>query len=63
MAKILLGCLVGIMAPSGIKAVKALLDFIYLAQYSTHSTETLIYLKDALSEFHKYKEYFLNITN
>jgi len=62
MAKILLGCLVGVMAPSGIKAVKALLNFIYLSQYSTHSTETLEYLRTALSDFHKVKDYFIKVT-
>jgi hypothetical protein len=61
MAKILLGCLVGIMAPSGIKAVKALLDFIYLVQYSTHNTVTLGYIKDALTEFHQNKEFFIQV--
>ena len=34
MAKILLGCLVGLMPKDGILAVAALLDFIYIAQYS-----------------------------
>lgn len=61
MAKILLGCLVGIMAPSGIKAVKALLDFMYLAQYPTHNTDTLDYMKDALKEFHQNKQYFVEV--
>ena len=62
MAKILLGCLVSVMAPSGIKAVKSLLDFIYLSQYSTHSTETLGYLRTALSNFHKVKDHFIKVT-
>ncbi|KAF8880698.1 hypothetical protein CPB84DRAFT_1817310 [Gymnopilus junonius] len=61
MVKILLGCLVSIMAPSGIKAIKGLLDFIYLAQYMVHNNETLGYMKDALKEFHKHKEYFIEI--
>jgi hypothetical protein len=61
MAKVLLGCLVGIMAPQGIKAVKALLDFIYLAQYPNHDTETLKYMQDALDTFHQHKKYFINV--
>ncbi|KAF8905579.1 hypothetical protein CPB84DRAFT_1625246, partial [Gymnopilus junonius] len=61
MAKILLGCLVGVMAAPGIKAVKALLDFIYLAQYPTHNNETLGYLRTALKEFHDNKSYFVNV--
>ncbi|KAF8876593.1 hypothetical protein CPB84DRAFT_1817663 [Gymnopilus junonius] len=61
MAKILLGCLVSLMAQQGIKAVKALLDFIYLAQYTSHNKETLDYMKNALEEFHDNKQYFINI--
>ncbi|PPR07087.1 hypothetical protein CVT26_005304, partial [Gymnopilus dilepis] len=61
MAKILLGCLVGLMAHQGLKAVKALLDFIYLAQYTAHSKETLDYMKDALNEFHRNKQYFIDV--
>ena len=48
MAKILLGCLMGKLAKDGIVAVKAILDFTYLAQYRSHSDETLAYLNDAL---------------
>ena len=59
MAKILLGCLVGCMPAQGIEAVTALLDFIYLAQYSAHDFETLGYLKEALDRFHKNQEYFI----
>ena len=44
MAKILLGCLAGKIAKEGILAVKAILDFIYLVQYHSHSDETLVYL-------------------
>src|SRR5271168_2199433 len=36
MAKILLGCLIGVLPQKAIIACCALLDFIYLAQYSTH---------------------------
>lgn len=61
MAKILLGCLHDLMAPGGIRAIKALLDFIYLAQYTTHDESTLAYLQDALDEFHKYKDYFIDV--
>ena len=61
MAKILMGCIHDIMAPSGVKAVKALLDFIYLAQYPTHDEITLEYMQDSLEEFHKHKDYFVNV--
>jgi hypothetical protein len=61
MAKILLGCLHNVIAPSGVRAIKSLLDFIYLAQYTTHDESTLGYLQDALAEFHKYKAYFVDV--
>lgn len=61
MAKILLGCLVGIMPKAGILAVTALLDFIYIAQYSAHNKVTLGYLEDALDRFNKHRDYFIKI--
>ena len=59
MAKVLLGCLIGCMPSKGIFAITALLDFIYLAQYSAHDTLTLGYMQDALDRFHKNREYFI----
>ncbi|KAF9527055.1 hypothetical protein CPB83DRAFT_895492 [Crepidotus variabilis] len=61
MAKILLGCVQDVMAPSGVKAVKAILDFIFLAQYPLHNDITLGYLRDALKEFHNNKDYFIHV--
>jgi hypothetical protein len=61
MAKILLGCLVGSMPKSGIQAVTALLDFIYIAQYSAHDSVTLGYLQDALNRFHEHRHYFIQV--
>jgi hypothetical protein len=61
MAKILLGCLVGAMPNSGLNACRAILDFIYLAQYSTHDDETLQYLTTALKTWHKHSHFFINI--
>jgi hypothetical protein len=59
----LLGCLVG--APGvpidAIKATRALLDFLYIAQYQSHSESTLTYLSEALDEFHKYKDIFIRM--
>lgn len=59
MAKILLGCLIGSIPAKGIAAVTALLDFIYIAQYTTHNTATLGYLEDALKRFHENRDYFI----
>lgn len=61
--KELLGCLLGLSSvPLGaVRASRALLDFLYLAQYPSHSDDTLKYLQDALDEFHVNKEVFLNL--
>ncbi|KAF9020540.1 hypothetical protein BDZ89DRAFT_1093680 [Hymenopellis radicata] len=62
MGKILLACLVGSpMTESGITACRAILDFIYLAQYSTHDDETLKYMDDALNTWDANKGYFLRV--
>jgi len=61
MAKILLACVHDVLAPRGVQAIKALLDFIYLAQYTTHDTITLSYLEDTLKKFHQDKKYFIDV--
>ena len=38
-----------------LRALRALIDFIYLARYDGHSTVTLQYLQDSLKNFHKNK--------
>lgn len=40
-----------------VKAMRAFLDFIYLAQYESQSTVTLQYLDKALRDFHLYKHH------
>jgi hypothetical protein len=55
MARILLGCLVRKVPRRVILVYHSLLDFIYLAQYSTHDDHTLGYLQEALDAFHKNK--------
>lgn len=42
--------------PRIMKAFRALMDFIYLAQYESHSSETIQYLGDALTRFHEHKD-------
>ncbi|RDB30888.1 hypothetical protein Hypma_004899 [Hypsizygus marmoreus] len=59
MAKILLGCLAGAIPQRGILAVKSILDFIYLAQYSTHDSITLGYMEDALNLWEANRVFFL----
>jgi hypothetical protein len=65
--RILLGLVVDLRLPEGrspvrlIRAVRALLDFLYLAQYPSHSADTLSYLEDALSRFHDNKDIFVDL--
>lgn len=61
MAKILLGCLIGSnrMHEKGIRAAKAILDFIYLAEYSSHDEVTLQLMVDALKEWREHRDWFI----
>lgn len=61
LTKQLLGCLVGIVDSQTIHATRALIDFVYLAQYQSHSDDTLTYLEDALHRFHQSKDIFLSL--
>ncbi|KAI0055226.1 hypothetical protein BV25DRAFT_1921995 [Artomyces pyxidatus] len=56
MARILLACLAGRLARPVLVATRSILDFIYLAQYPTHSDTTLLYMQNALDTFleHRY---------
>jgi hypothetical protein len=54
-------CLAGTVAPQGIKAVKELLDFIFLSQYPMHNEQTLKCIEDALDLFHKNKSFFIEV--
>jgi hypothetical protein len=63
MCKQLLGCIIDLPGvPNGaLRITRALLDFVYLAQYPMHTTTTLGYLDAALEEFHRNKEVFVNL--
>ena len=54
--RILLGVLTGLVDGRVLRAVRALQDFITVAQYRSQSTITIGYLKDYLREFHRYKQ-------
>ncbi|KIY62218.1 hypothetical protein CYLTODRAFT_183523 [Cylindrobasidium torrendii FP15055 ss-10] len=58
MGKILLGCIADVLDDRAVTACRAVLNFIYLAQYSTHDDETLQYMDDALALWHANKDYF-----
>ena len=61
MARILLACIVGKVPTGVITCVKAVLDFVYLAQYKAHDTDTLQYLEDALETFQKNQHIFIEL--
>ncbi|GLB45659.1 putative protein Coprinopsis cinerea okayama7 130 [Lyophyllum shimeji] len=67
MCRILMGLVIDAPLPDGlsnarlIRAVRGLLDFLYLAQYPVHTDETLVLLEDALERFHENKDIFIDL--
>ncbi|KAI0629511.1 hypothetical protein C8Q77DRAFT_1235654 [Trametes polyzona] len=65
--RILLGLIIGLPLIGGIspsrlvRAVRALLDFLYLAQYPAHTSETLALMEDSLRRFHDNKAIFVQL--
>ncbi|EIW74923.1 hypothetical protein CONPUDRAFT_93688 [Coniophora puteana RWD-64-598 SS2] len=65
--RILLGLIIGLRLPDNLspvrllRAVRGLLDFLYLAQYPSHSEETLDLLRNALDDFHQNKDIFVDL--
>jgi len=64
---ILLGLVVDLPVPGGldstriVRAVRALMDFLYLAQYGSHTSDTISELQDRLMRFHDNKDIFLDL--
>ncbi len=56
--KVLAGLMVGQVPSRTLRAIRALLDFVYYAQYQCHSDTTLAHMKAALDNFHAYKDEF-----
>ncbi|KAG1873158.1 hypothetical protein F4604DRAFT_1654403 [Suillus subluteus] len=65
--RFLLGIIIDIRLPNNmssarlLRAVRGLLDFLYLAQYPCHSSETLTFLDEALDLFHDNKDIFIDL--
>ncbi|KAI0741314.1 hypothetical protein C8Q80DRAFT_1273779 [Daedaleopsis nitida] len=59
--KVLLGLMVGRVPSRVLRAVRALLDFVYLAQYHVHSNTTLSHMESALADFHAHKDAFCEL--
>ncbi|KAI8985007.1 hypothetical protein BD414DRAFT_547770 [Trametes punicea] len=66
-SRILLGLIIGLQLPHGassarlVRATRALLDFLYLAQYPCHTSKTLKLLDEALLAFHANKDIFCDL--
>ncbi|KAH9846211.1 hypothetical protein C2E23DRAFT_602675 [Lenzites betulinus] len=66
-SRILLGLVVGLELPGGVssarlvRATRALLDFLNLAQYACHTSSTLKLLDEALASFHANKQVFVDL--
>ena len=67
MCRILLGLIIDMDLPDGaspirlIRSTRALLDFLYLAQYPVHTTKTLQLLHQSLKNFHANKHIFVEL--
>ncbi|KAH9038021.1 hypothetical protein EDB83DRAFT_2228544 [Lactarius deliciosus] len=67
MCRILLGLIIDHPLPSGqaplrlVRTVRALLDFLYLAQLPSQTTDTLRCLEDSLASFHSNKSIFVDL--
>ncbi|KAI0054982.1 hypothetical protein BV25DRAFT_1816258 [Artomyces pyxidatus] len=61
MARILLACLAGKLAKPVLLTTRSILDFIYLAQYPSHTDTTLKYMKDALDNYLKHRDIFIQL--
>ncbi|THU77334.1 hypothetical protein K435DRAFT_702628 [Dendrothele bispora CBS 962.96] len=65
--RFLLGLIIDIRLPGGLSfvpvvcATRALLDYLYMAQYSVHTGDTLARLVDALETFHENKHIFVDL--
>ncbi|OCH83751.1 hypothetical protein OBBRIDRAFT_808769 [Obba rivulosa] len=61
MEKVFLGVVMGCRDARVVQAVRAVLDFIYLASLQSHTTQTLELLQDALQRFHNFKDVFVEL--
>jgi hypothetical protein len=61
MQKVYLGVLAGAVPAEVLAAARGLLDFIYYAQYQSHTTETLNHMQEALNLFHANKDAFVDL--
>ncbi|KAG1836372.1 hypothetical protein DFJ58DRAFT_847010 [Suillus subalutaceus] len=61
MQRVFMGVLAGAVQPTVIQAARAVLDFIYYAQFHAHTSQSLDALESALREFHNHKHIFVDL--
>ncbi len=61
MEQVFVGLIVGAVDKRVLMAVRAAVDFIYFASLHSHTSGTLAALSQALDDFHKYKEVFVEL--
>ncbi|KAI0728335.1 hypothetical protein C8Q72DRAFT_875895 [Fomitopsis betulina] len=61
MERVFLGVLIGRVDPAVVSAVRAVLDFIYLASLHSHTTQMLTLLQQSLENFHLHKQIFIEL--
>jgi hypothetical protein len=61
MERVIVCVLAGVVDPQVLLAVRAVLDFIYYAQYQSHTDITLARMQDALNTFHEHKDVFIEL--
>ena len=59
--KVFVGVIAGLLPPRAVRAVRAIIDFMYIASYHSHSESTLVRLQEALDEFHENKGIFIEM--
>ena len=61
MERVIVPILAGVVDPRALKAVCAIIDFIYYAQYQSHTDITLARMQDTLDAFHLHKGIFVEL--
>jgi hypothetical protein len=56
------GCILpGAVQAQAVKAAHSLIDFIYYAQFHSHTSQMLSTLQEALDDFHRHKDIFIRL--
>lgn len=67
MCRFLFGLIIGVKLPGNwsaaplVRATQGMLNFLYLAKFPMHTTETLTLLDDALEQYHSNRHIFVDL--